>query len=163
MYKNKLLNNLFGDELTTVMYEMLDEFRDLDYDDDQIFKILKPCNEAVRTGFYLLSLENNLDNISYRINRVNKKINLIRRDDFLDAYKNKTVDKFLSTLGKSDKISLMSDLGVDVPLEDRLKLSELDLEYYRIISNSVMEDQANEYRDGLDTFIKYKKENKDTQ
>ena len=30
MYKNKLLNNLFGDELTTVMYEMLDEFRDLD-------------------------------------------------------------------------------------------------------------------------------------
>lgn len=157
---NKLISNLFGEELMHVMYDMLAEFKTLDYDDDQIFKVLKRFNESYRTGMYLLALQQNYDNIAYRINRVNKKLNIIRKEDFLTAYQNKKTSEFLEKLGKADKISLLSDLGVDLPLEERMKLPKKKLEYYRIISNSVMLDQENEKRNGLDTFLKYKKEDK---
>ena len=156
--KNKLINNLFGEELTIVMYEMLEEFYSLDYEDDDILRVLKKFNESFRTGMYLLALEQNFDNIAYRINRVNKKLNLIRKDKFLEAYDKKKTDEFLATIGKADKISLLSDLGVDLPLEERMKLSKKKLEYYKIISNSVMQDQENDTRNGIDTFLKHKKE-----
>lgn len=157
---NKLISNLFGEELTHVMYDMLAEFKGLDYDDDQILKVLKKFNESFRTGMYLLALQQNCDNIAYRINRVNRKLNIIRKEAFINAYSNKTTEEFLKTLGKADKISLLSDLGVDLPLEERMKLPKKKLEYYRIISNSVMLDQENDKRNGLDTFLKYKKEEK---
>lgn len=157
--RNKLINNLFGEELTTIMYEMIEEFYSLDYEDDHIMRILKRFNESFRTGMYLLSLEHNYDNIASRINRVNKKLNIIRKENFLTAYENKKVDEFLKTLGKSDKISLLSDLGVDLPLEERMKLPKKKLDYYKVISNSVMLDQENDTRNGIDTFLKYKKDN----
>lgn len=159
--RNKLINNLFGKELTTMMYEMVEEFHALDYDEDYILKILKKFNESFRTGMYLLALEQNYDNIGYRINRVNKKLNIMRKEQFLEAYENKKVNEFLKALGKADKISLMSDLEVDLPLEERMKLPKKKLDYYKIISNSVMLDQENDNRDGLETFLKYKKEDEE--
>ena len=156
--KNKFINKLFCKDLTDVMYTMLEDFIKLDYDEDQIFKDLKKTNEPFRMGMYLLALESNFDTIAARINRVNKKINLIRKDDFIDAYEKKKTNEYLNTLSKADKISLLSDLGVDLPLEERMKLPKDKIEYYRIISNSVMLDQEKDNRDGLTTFLEYDKE-----
>lgn len=156
--RNKFINKLFGKDLTDVMYTMLEDFIKLDYDEEQIFKDLKKTNESFRMGMYLLALESNFDTVASRINRVNKKINLIRKDDFIEAYENKKTTEFLNKLTKSDKISLLSDLGVDLPLEERMKLPKDKIEYYRIISNSVMLDQENDKRDGLTTFLEYDKE-----
>lgn len=156
--KNKFINKLFGKDLTDVMYTMLEDFIKLDYDEEQIFKDLKKTNEPFRMGMYLLALESNFDTIAARINRVNKKINLIRKDDFIEAYEKKKTNEYLSKLSKADKISLLSDLGVDLPLEERMKLPKDKIEYYRIISNSVMLDQENDNRDGLTTFLEYDKE-----
>ena len=158
---NKLIKKLFGEDLTSMMCSMLEEFRSLDYDDQQIMKMLKRFNESVRTAMYLLALEKNYDAIAYRINRVNKKLNILRKEDFIEAYENKTVDKYLKTLGKSDKISLLSDLGVDLPLDERMKLPKRKLDYFKIISNSVMLDQESDMRNGLNTFLKYEKEVKE--
>lgn len=158
---NKLIKKLFGEDLTSMMCSMLEEFRSLDYDDQQIMKMLKRFNESVRTAMYLLALEKNYDAIAYRINRVNKKLNILRKEDFIEAYENKTVDKYLKTLRKSDKISLLSDLGVDLPLDERMKLPKRKLDYFKIISNSVMLDQESDMRNGLDTFLKYEKEEKE--
>ena len=156
--RNKFINKLFGKDLTDVMYTMLEDFIKLDYDEDQIFKDLKKTNEPFRMGMYLLALESNFDTIAARINRVNKKINLIRKDDFIDAYEKKKTNEYLNTLSKADKISLLSDLGVDLPLEERMKLPKDKIEFYRIISNSVMLDQEKDNRDGLTTFLEYDKE-----
>lgn len=156
--KNKFINKLFGKDLTDVMYTMLEDFIKLDYDEDQIFKDLKKTNEPFRMGMYLLALESNFDTIAARINRVNKKINLIRKDDFIEAYEKKKTNEYLNTLSKADKISLLSDLGVDLPLEERMKLPKDKIEFYRIISNSVMLDQEKDNRDGLTTFLEYDKE-----
>lgn len=156
--RNKFINKLFGKDLTDVMYTMLEDFIKLDYDEDQIFKDLKKTNEPFRMGMYLLALESNFDTIAARINRVNKKINLIRKDEFIEAYEKKKTNEYLNTLSKADKISLLSDLGVDLPLEERMKLPKDKIEYYRIISNSVMLDQEKDNRDGLTTFLEYDKE-----
>ena len=158
---NKLIKKLFGNDLTSMMQGMLDEFRTLDYDDQQIMKMLKGFNESVRTAMYLMALEKNYDAIAYRINRVNRKLNILRKEAFIESYENKTADKYLKTLGKSDKISLLSDLGVDLPLDERMKLPRRKLDYFKIISNSVMIDQESDMRDGLDTFLKYEKEEKE--
>ena len=158
---NKLIKKLFGNDLTSMMQGMLDEFRTLDYDDQQIMKMLKGFNESVRTAMYLMALEKNYDAIAYRINRVNRKLNILRKEAFIEAYENKTADKYLKTLGKSDKISLLSDLGVDLPLDERMKLPRRKLDYFKIISNSVMIDQESDMRDGLDTFLKYEKKEKE--
>lgn len=156
--RNKFINKLFGKDLTDVMYTMLEDFIKLDYDEEQIFKDLKKTNEPFRMGMYLLALESNFDTIAARINRVNKKINLIRKDEFIEAYEKKKTNEYLNTLSKADKISLLSDLGVDLPLEERMKLPKDKIEYYRIISNSVMLDQEKDNRDGLTTFLEYDKE-----
>lgn len=157
MINNKLLVELFGEKLSSLMKEIVEEFETVDYDDDQIMNILKNYNESVRMGIYLIALQRNLNNIAYRINRVNKKINSIRVEQFIEAYEKGNAQKFLNTLGKGDKISLMSDLGIDLPLEERIKLSKRKLDYYTIISNSIMNDQMVDTRDGIDTFLKYKK------
>lgn len=158
MINNRLLIELFGEKLSSLMKEIVEEFETLDYDDNQIMNILKNYNESVRMGIYLIALQRNLSNVAYRINRVNKKINSIRVEQFIEAYEKGNAQKFLNTLGKGDKISLMSDLGIDLPLEERLKLSKRKLDYFTIISNSIMNDQAIDTRDGIDTFLKYKKD-----
>ena len=39
------------------------------------------------------------------------KFSTLTKKDIIEAYENKTVDKYLKTLGKSDKISLLSSDG----------------------------------------------------
>lgn len=158
--KNKLINKLFGKKLLEAMNELLAEYVALDYDEESIYKSLKGVNESVRVGMYLLTLEKNLTNFSYRINRVNRRLNDERKENFIKAYEKKEADKFLAMLGKGDKISLMSDLGIDVSLKERALLTTKERDYYKVISNSIMEDQEYDKRDGIDTFVKYKKEEK---
>ena len=156
--KNKIINSLFGKELVQAMKEMLEEFIRLDFDVEQIVKAMKDINESVRVGMYLMALERNLDSMAYKINVANKKLNIIRKEKFIEAYESKQVEKFLSILGKGDKISLMSDLGIDVDVRGRASLTKEQREYYRLISNSIMNDQKINQKDGIDSFITYKKE-----
>ncbi len=156
--KNKIINNLFGKELIQAMREMLEEFNNFHFDVDEIVKAMKDINESVRVGLYLMALEKNMDVLAFKINTANRKLNIIRKEKFLEAYEKKEVDKFLSMLGKGDKISLMSDLGIDVDVKGRAALSKEQRDYYRIISNSIMDSQKDDKRDGIDKFMKYKKE-----
>jgi len=93
--KNKIINKLFGKELVQAMRELLEEFVNLDYDVDTMKKAMKDINESVRVGLYLMALEKNYDVIAYRIKKANAELNVIRKEKFLEAYKNKTTDKFL--------------------------------------------------------------------
>lgn len=156
--KNKIINNLFGEELINAMKDLLNKFVGLDYDEQMLLKDLKGINESVRMGLYLMALENGEDQIAFKLNRVNKMLNADRKNDFLDAFEKGETDKFLAMLGKSDKISLMDDLGVNVDVKERASLSKIQKKYYEIISNSIFNDQSLDARDGIDRFIKYKKE-----
>ena len=153
-----VINKLYGRELFSIMEDMVQTFKELNYDEETIYKNLRGINESVRVGIYLIALKKNYDVAAYRINKVNKRINEERAKGFIASYKLKETDKFLSTLGKSDKISLMSDLGVDVSLEERIDLPDELRDYYTIISNSIMDAQEGDLRNGLDQFINYKKE-----
>ncbi len=155
---SSVINKLYGRELFSIMEDMVQTFKELNYDEETIYKNLRGINESVRVGIYLIALKKNYDVAAYRINRVNKRINEERAKGFIASYKLKETDKFLSTLGKSDKISLMSDLGVDVSLEERIDLPDELRDYYTIISNSIMDAQEGDLRNGLDQFINYKKE-----
>jgi hypothetical protein len=155
---SSVINKLYGRELFSIMEDMVQTFKELNYDEETIYKNLRGINESVRVGIYLIALKKNYDVAAYRINKVNKRINEERAKGFIASYKLKETDKFLSTLGKSDKISLMSDLGVDVSLEERIDLPDELRDYYTIISNSIMDAQEGDLRNGLDQFINYKKE-----
>lgn len=156
--KNKVIKKLFGKDMIQVMESLLKRFAIEDYDEGMLYKELKAVNESVRTTMYLMALENNNDALAFRINRVNKMLNEDRKEKFLEAYEKNETDKFLSMLGKGDKISLMSDLGVDVEVRERVNFTKEQRAYYEILSNSIMNEQMEDKRDGIDTFIKYKKD-----
>ncbi|HAB67712.1 MAG TPA: hypothetical protein DCE23_10135 [Firmicutes bacterium] len=154
---NNVVKKLFGDDLMKAMQDKIVEFKDGNYDVDTIYSALRSTNESVRIGLYLMALENNLDDLAYKINKVNQMLNARRKKDFILAYKNKETDKFLASLGKPDKISLMKDLGIDVELDKRIHFTKEQREYYEILSNSILLDQEDDKRDGIDQFVTYKK------
>lgn len=157
---NSIVKKLFGDDLMDAMREKLSEFQICNYDVDTLYSALKSTNESVRIGLYLMALENNFDDLAYKLNKVNNMLNVRRKKDFILAYKKKETDKFLATLGKPDKISLMKDLGVDVELNQRIHFTKEQRDYYEILSNSILLDQKSDGRDGIDQFVTYKKEDK---
>ena len=157
---NEVINDLYGEELIKAMNHLIDEFLELNFDSSDVLKSLKNINESVRIGIYLLALERQESDMAYKINKANKRLNEIRKEKFIEAYNNDTVSKYLKKLGKVDKISLMEDLNIDVPVNERVKLSKKQRDYYRIISESIMDDQVDDDRDGIDTFITYKKDEK---
>lgn len=157
---NEVINDLYGEELIKAMNHLIDEFLELNFDSSDVLKSLKNINESVRIGIYLLALERQESDMAYKINKANKRLNEIRKEKFIEAYNNDTVSKYLKKLGKVDKISLMEDLNIDVPVNERVKLSKKQRDYYRIISESIMNDQVDDDRDGIDTFITYKKDEK---
>lgn len=155
---DKIVTDLFSKKVLLVMNELLDDFILSDSDEDEIYEELKYINESIRSGLYLLSIEKGFIYLSRRINDVNEKINLERTKQFIEAVDNKEVDKYLVSLGKADKIALLNHLGINVSLSDRKKLSKKELKYYTLISESIKSDQADDNRDGIDAFIKYRKD-----
>lgn len=157
--KNKIINKLFGKELIQAMNELLEKFKMLDCEVEEIEKELKEINESVRIGLYLMALEKNYDGLAIRINKANKYLNDNRKERFLEAYEKGKTENFLASLGKGDKLSLMSDLGIDGDVIKRSSLTKKERDYYRIISNSIMDEQELDKRDGITQFIKYENEN----
>lgn len=153
MMESNLVNKLFGKDLLEGMNDLLRKLKAINANEKDIIKAFKGINESVRVGIYLLALEKNYDALAFRINKANKVINEERKEKFIASYEEGKTDVYLSTLGKADKISLMSDLGISGSLEERAKLPKKVRDYYRIISNSVMEDQALDKRDGTSQFI----------
>lgn len=153
-----ITSKLYGKNVIASMNDILKDIVYMNYDVEQICKELSSLNESIRIGLYLMALENNYDEIAIRISNANKILNENRKNKFLEAYANGETDRFLSLLGRQDKISLMSDLGIDGSLRERSTMSKEKKEYYKIISDSIFNDQELEQRDGLDNFIKYKKD-----
>ena len=122
---NKVMDSLFNKNVFKVMNEMLDDFILTDSNEDEIYEELKYINESIRIGLYLLSIEKGFVYLSHRINNVNDRINREIVDRFIEAVENGEEDKFLSTLGKSDKIALLNHLGINVPVEKKKGLTKI--------------------------------------
>ena len=150
-----IVNKLFSKDVINAMNDILKEIVYMNYDVEQICKELSSLNESIRVGLYLMALENNYDEIAIRISNANKALNEERKNNFLKAYEDGEVDKFLSLLGRQDKISLMSDLGIDGSLRERANMSDEKKKYYKIINDSIFKDQELDQRDGIDNFITY--------
>ncbi len=155
---NKLVTSLYSNELLKLMNEMLDDFILSDYNEEEIYEEFKFMNESVRMGMYLISINKDFIYLSKRIDKVNRKINKERKEKFIEAYENGSVEKFLATLGKGDKISLLNDLGIDTNINNRKKCSKVELDYYKVITDSIKSGQKDDIRNGIDSFLKYKKE-----
>lgn len=150
-----IANKLYSKDVINAMNDVLKEIVYMNYDVEQICKELSSLNESIRVGLYLMALENNYDEIAIRISNANKALNEERKNNFLKAYQDGEVDKFLSLLGRQDKISLMSDLGIDGSLRERAIMSDEKKKYYKIISDSIFKDQELDQRDGIDNFLTY--------
>ena len=157
---SKVINSLFNDKVFIVMNDLLDKFVLSDSSVQDIYKELKYVNESIRVGIYLLSLENGFIYLSQRINNVNERINIERTEEFIRAFNNGETNKFLATLGKVDKISLLNHLGINESLDKKDGLTKEELEYYRVITDSIKDSQKDDKRNGIDTFLKYRKDKK---
>lgn len=154
--KDKVVTDLFSKKVLLVMSEMLDDFILSDSTEDEIYDELKSINESIRIGLYLMSIEKGFVYLSHRINDANEKINLERTKMFISSVENGEEDKFLSTLGKADKIALLNHLGINVSLKDKKTLKKDELKYYKIITDSIKVSQSDDNRNGIDKFLKYR-------
>lgn len=155
---NNVVTKLYSDELLKLMNELLDDFILSDFSEEEIYNELKYMNESVRMGLYLISINKDFVYLSKRIDNVNRRINKERKEKFIEAEECGEADKFLATLGKSDKISLLNDLGIDIDIAKRKQCSKIELNYYTVITDSIKNSQKDDKRDGIDSFLKYKKE-----
>ena len=155
---NKVIDSLFSKKVLHVMNELLDDFILSDSNEEDIYGELKYINESIRTCLYLLSIEKGFTYLSQRINNVNERINVERTEEFIQAVNDGEEDKYLATLGKGDKVSLLNHLGINLSLDERKKLSKEQLKYYKVISDSIKDSQEDDKRDGIDSFLKYKKD-----
>ena len=153
-----MINGLYSDKLYAYMNELLDDFILSDYKEDEIYNELKFMNESIRMGLYLISLNKEFIYLSKRIDSVNRRINVERKEKFIEAFNDGTVDKFLATLGKGDKISLLNDLGLEVPASKRKNMSKTELDYYHVIVDSIKDSQEDDKRNGLDSFLRHRKD-----
>lgn len=156
----KELKKLYGKTLFPLMEEMLDTFIASNYTVDGLVEALKNMNETIRVGIYLLALEKNEGIIALKINNANKKLNSIRKKEFLEAFKKNDTKSFLAMLGKSDKMSLMTDLGINEESEKRALFTLEQRIYYEIINESILKDQETDKRNGIEQFLKHKKTSK---
>ncbi len=154
----KIMDSLFNKNVFKVMNEMLDDFILTDSNENEIYEELKYINESIRTGLYLLSIEKGFVYLSQRIKNVNERINKEIVDKFIEAVENGEENKFLVTLGKSDKIALLNHLGINVPIEKKKGLTKIQLKYYKVITDSIKDSQVDDKRNGIDSFLTYKKD-----
>lgn len=157
---DKVVKKLFGKDLINALEQMIDEFYELEFDEKDIYKSIKDINESVRTCMYLLAVDEDKETLAFKINKVNKRLKDERVSAFKESFDKGTYKKFLSTLSKVDKRSLLSDLGLDLDEEKLFSLSKIKKVYYSVINESILEDQKLDQRDGIERFVKYKKEGK---
>lgn len=155
---NKDIDSLFNKNVFKYMSEMLDDFILSDSNEDEIYKELRYINESIRTGLYILSIEKGFIYLSQRISNVNERINIEIIEEFKEAIDNGEEEKFLVTLGKTDKISLLNHLGINVPIGKKKGLTKIQLKYYKVITDSIKDSQVDDKRDGINSFLTYKKD-----
>ena len=148
-----ITNKLYGQDVVSTMNDILKDIVYMNYDVEQICKKISSYNESIRVGLYLMALESDYDEIAIRISNANKILNEERKNKFLKDYEDGEVEKFLSFLGRQDKISLMSDLGIDGSLRERAVMSKDKKDYYKLISDSIFQDQEYDRRNGLDRLL----------
>lgn len=154
---NKGIENLFNKDLLKLMNEMLDDFILSDSSEDEIYEELRYANESIRVGLYLLSIEKGFIYLSQRLKNVNDRINVEVIELFKESIDKGNEKKFLSTLGKIDKISLLNHLGINVPEEKKKGLNKVQIKYYKALTDSIKDSQVDDKRDGIDSFLTYKR------
>ena len=155
--KDKGITDLFNKSVLLAINELLDDFILSDSNEDEIYNELKYINESIRTVLYLISIEKGFVYLSHRINEANERINIERTKMFISAVEKGEEKKYLSTLGKADKIALLNHLGINVSMNERKKLNKEELKYYTVISDSIRLSQNDDNRNGIEQFLTYRK------
>ena len=157
---NIIVKKMFGDDLIRALNQMLDEFVELDFDETDIYVSIKGINESVRTCLFLLAEERGLSDMAFKIERINKRLKVENVDKFKKSFDKGEAETYLKKLNKTDKIDLLHAMGLDIPNDMVYKLDKIKQVYRNTINKSIMDDQVKEQKDGIDTFIKYKKSDK---
>lgn len=157
---NSIVKKMFGDDLIRALNQMLDEFVELDFDETDIYVSIKGINESVRTCLFLLAEERGLSDMAFKIERINKRLKVENVDKFKKSFDKGDAEAYLKKLNKTDKIGLLHAMGLDIPNDMVYKLDKIKQVYRNTINKSIMDDQVKEQKDGIDTFIKYKKSDK---
>ena len=98
--------------------------------------------------------------MAFKIERINKRLKVEGIEKFKKSFDKGEHESYLKKLNKTDKIDLLHSLGLDVTSDMAYRLDKIKQVYRNVINKSIMDDQAKEHKDGIDTFVKYKKDSK---
>ena len=134
------IRSLVGNELVSELDRHIKEFELLDLDSDQIYNNIKEYNSLTIMCLYLLSLDSDNREISFRIKRAFEKRNLKQMDDFRRLVSLGEEDKLLSKLDKIDVINLAHRMNLySIDKSEYNKLSEEDRKCCDILNKYIEE------------------------
>lgn len=140
MVDREILKNYFGDEVILKVDNLVEECRRNDYQESKILDIIKDMSESLRICMYLIALERDVE-LALKIERINKRLKDVRVTKFKEEYFKDKANNFLGKMNRIDKISLLSDMDLNILEEERDKLRGINKEYYDVLKSSIMNDK----------------------
>lgn len=151
----KLVNKLFGEDLTHYLLALLDTFQERKYTEKEVYSSIQMMNESVRNYLLGLAYDKKMEDYVELIYSVNQKLKGERIEKFKKAIKKGETEKFLVMLSRVDKISLLDDLHL--LNKNTTHFSEEEKEIILLVENSIKESQGVDKRKGIQDFLTYQK------
>lgn len=151
----KLVNKLFGEDLTHYLLALLDTFQERKYTEKEVYSSIQMMNESVRNYLLGLAYDKKMEDYVELIYSVNQKLKGERIEKFKKAIKKGEAEKFLVMLSRVDKISLLDDLHL--LNKNTTHFSKEEKEIILLVENSIRESQGVDKRNGIQDFLTYQK------
>ena len=135
--KNSIIK-MVGKELVSELEKQLNEFELLDLDANEIMNRIKKYNSFTIMCLYLLALEQNYKDLSFRIKRASECIEIKLQEDFIKLAKSNNEDKLLSKLDRVDIINLAHYMNLYyLDKNEYNKLDKENKKYFNILSKYI--------------------------
>ena len=126
---------MVGKELVSELEKQLNEFELLNLDASEIMNRIRKYNSFTIMCMYLLALEHNYRDLSFRIKRASECIEIKLEEDFIKLANNNCEDKLLSKLDKVDIINLAHRMNLySLDKKEYEKLDKINKNYFNILS-----------------------------
>lgn len=126
---------MVGKELVGELEKQLNEFELLNLDANEIMSRIRKYNSFTIMCMYLLALEKDYKDLSFRIKRASECIEIKLEEDFIKLVDSNNEDKLLTKLDKVDIINLAHRMNLySLDKREYDKLDVKNKKYFNILS-----------------------------
>ena len=133
-----LLISFMGNDLVSELKTDVVEYRELDLDANDIYDRISDFSDYIAMGLYLIAIDMGEDDIAYKIKRASEKLNIKKKENFINAVTNNKVNKFFKKYNKADIINLATSMNLYMLTKKEYNKLDNDNKLYYDILNEYL-------------------------